>query len=100
MYPPEVSTSNSDTFLHDSGCADVHMVGSGHYVDGFCWFLRVCILFPYLGPYQWLARPDILGFCPCSLSGTGSLITKTCYAVVEIGTNAVILYGSLTMDTR
>ena len=36
----------------------VHIVGTGHYADGFCW----CICIPplYLGPYQWLAGPDIL----------------------------------------
>ena len=41
----------------------VHIVGTGHYMDYmdmFCWFLCVCILSPYLGPYQMLVRPDIL----------------------------------------
>ena len=38
----------------------VHIVGTGHYADLFCWFLCVCILSPYLGPYQRLARPNIL----------------------------------------
>ena len=52
----------------------VRIVGSGYYTDRFCWFLCVCILSPYLGPYllcvcilspcsgpyQRLARPDIL----------------------------------------
>ena len=57
MYPLEVSTSNSDTY---GSCADIHIVGSGHYADGFCWLLCVCILSPYLGPYQRLAQPDIL----------------------------------------
>ena len=38
----------------------VYIVGTGHYVDGFCWFLCICILSMYLGPYQRLARPDIL----------------------------------------
>ena len=71
---------NEDTCLHGGVCADinvhtmgtgqyadgivtgiyVHIVGTGHYADGFCWFLCVCILSPYLGPYQRLARPDIL----------------------------------------
>ena len=60
MYPREVSTSNSDTCLHGGGYADVHIVGSGQYADRFCWFLCVCILSPYLGPYQRLARPDML----------------------------------------
>ena len=73
MYPREVSTSNSETLyshapswlemntcLHGGGCADVRIVGTGHYADRFCWFLCVCILFPYIGPYQRLAQPDIL----------------------------------------
>ena len=38
----------------------VRIVGTGHYPDRFCWFLCVCIISPYLGPYQRLARPDIL----------------------------------------
>ena len=38
----------------------VHIVATGHYADGYCWFLCVCIHFPYLGPYQRLAQPDIL----------------------------------------
>ena len=60
MYPREVSTSNSDTCLHGGGSADVHIVGTGHYADGFCWFLCVCIFSPYLGPYKRLAQPGIL----------------------------------------
>ena len=39
---------------------NVHIVVTGHYADGFCWFLCVCILSLYLGPYQWIARPGIL----------------------------------------
>ena len=58
-------------------------MGTGHYTDGFCWFLCVCILSPYLGPYQRLARPDILSG---SLSGTDSLIPRH-DSVIEIGTN-------------
>ena len=46
MYPHEVSTSNSDTCLHGGGCADVHMVGTGHYADWFYW--HIC---PFSG--QW-----------------------------------------------
>ena len=48
------------TCLHGGGCADVHIVGTDHYSDGFCWFLCVCILSPSLGPYQRLAQPNIL----------------------------------------
>ena len=88
---------HEDTCLHGSGCADVpadiHIVGTGHYAaefcwhiyarilgtghyaDGFCWFLCVCILsLLYLGPYQSLARPDILHLL--TISGTGSLIPR------------------------
>ena len=38
----------------------IHIVGTVHYADVFCWFLCVCILSPYVGPYQRLARPGIL----------------------------------------
>ena len=43
MYPCEVSTSNSDTCLHGGCCSHVHIVGSGHYVDGFTG-IYVCIV--------------------------------------------------------
>ena len=81
---------NADTCLHGDDFADiglyVHLVGTGHYADGFCWFLCVDILFPYLGSYQWLAQPDILPlltFCYWQFD------SWTCDAVVEIRTYAV-----------
>ena len=37
--------------LHGGDCADIHIVGTGHSVDGFCWFQCICILPPYLGPF-------------------------------------------------
>ena len=66
MYHHEVSTSNFKTLCSHAPLwllcryIYVHIVGTGHYADGFCWFLCVCILSPYLGPYQWLAQSDIL----------------------------------------
>ena len=61
----------------------VHIVGTGHYADMFCWFLCVWILSLYLGSYQRLAL--------LTISGTGSLIPRHNQdAVVEIGTNAVL----------
>ena len=41
-------------------CRRPHIVGSGHYANRFCWSLCVCIVSPYVGLYQRLARPDIL----------------------------------------
>ena len=35
MYPHEVSTFNSDTCLPSGYFSNVHIVGVGHYVDGF-----------------------------------------------------------------
>ena len=31
----KVSISNSDTCLHGGCCSDFHLVGTGHYMDGF-----------------------------------------------------------------
>ena len=49
-----------DTTLTGFAGIYVCVVGSGHYADRFFCFLCVCILSSYLGPYQRLARPDIL----------------------------------------
>ena len=43
MYPRKVFNSNSDTSLHGGCCSDVHLVGTGHYVDGFTG-IYVCIV--------------------------------------------------------
>ena len=39
MHSPKVSINNSDTCLHGGGCADIHIVGTGHYADGFYWHI-------------------------------------------------------------
>ena len=92
LKPCAVMAINEDTCLHGDGPADVRIVATGHYSDRFCWLLCVCILFPFLGPYQRLAQPDILPLLTISYWQFNSL---TCDAVIEIGTNAV-LYSSLT----
>ena len=43
MYLRKVSISNSDTCRHGGCCSDVHIVGTGHYVDGFTG-IYVCIV--------------------------------------------------------
>ena len=51
------------TCLHGGDFADiynVHIVDTGRFADGFCWFLCVCIISPNLRLYQWLARQAIL----------------------------------------
>ena len=80
---------NADTCLHGWYFATiyVHIVGTGHYADGVCWFLCNCILSPYLGPYQWLARPDIL---PLLTICYWQFDSESWDAVVEIETNAVL----------
>ena len=66
----------------------VCIVGTSHYVDGFCWFLCVCIHSPYLGPYQRLAQPDIVSG-PARYLVYCQFNSQTCDAVVEIETDAV-----------
>ena len=60
MYPSEVSTSNSDTCLHGGGCADIHVVGTGHYGDVFCWHIYIC---PY--SEQWPPGERVLLVTVC-----------------------------------
>ena len=50
---------NSDTCLHGAGCADVHIVGTGHYADGFWWY----IIYPYSGQWPLCGRVLLVPVC-------------------------------------
>ena len=59
-YPFEVSTSNSDACLHVGCCSDVHIVGTGHYVDGFTGiYIYICVCL-YSGEWPLCGSPSTL----------------------------------------
>ena len=53
-----MASIDEDTCLHGGCCADVHIVGTGHYAVGFCW--HIC---PYSGHLPLSGRVLLVPVC-------------------------------------